>query len=305
MPRRIVAALLLLLAPLCATGADGVTVAVEPLRRYGYVIGDEVELRAAIDAPAGYALEAENLPKPGRANAFLELRAVEREGGILGRFLGDASERLSLRFVVINSGAHVATAQTPPVTLGFKREGAPKLTAVVPQVSFTVSPLTPAYVPGIAGLEEMQPDVAAPPVSARIAYVRLLLYGLGVLVLGGYLAWRQGWLPQRLLGNRSFARAVADIHRLRADAMARVQAERARRLHQAFDESAGFAVGRHNLERFFAAQPWSLALRTEIREFFAGSAQFFYADDAAALMAPDRLLRLARALADREPRKLA
>jgi len=305
MPRRIVAALLLLLAPLCATGADGVTVAVEPLRRYGYVIGDEVELRAAIDAPAGYALEAENLPKPGRANAFLELRAVEREGGILGRFLGDASERLSLRFVVINSGADVATAQTPPVTLRFKREGAPDLTALVPQVSFTVSPLTPAYVPGMAGLEEMQPDVAAPPVSARMAYVRLLLYGLGVLVLGGYLAWRQGWLPQRLLGNRSFARAVADIHRLRADAMARVQAERARRLHQAFDESAGFAVGRHNLERFFAAQPWSLALRTEIREFFAGSAEFFYADDAAALMAPDRLLRLARALADREPRKLA
>jgi len=305
MPRRIVAALLLLLAPLGATGADGVTVAVEPLRRYGYVIGDEVELRAALDAPPGYALEAENLPKPGRANAFLELRAVEREGGILGRFLGDASERLSLRFVVINSGAHVATAQTPPVTLRFKREGAPELTALVPQVSFTVSPLTPAYVPGMAGLEEMQPDVAAPPVSARMAYVRLLLYGLGVLVLGGYLAWRQGWLPQRLLGNRSFARAVADIHRLRTDAMARVQAERARRLHQAFDESAGFAVGRHNLERFFTAQPWSLALRTEIREFFAGSAEFFYADDAAALMAPDRLLRLARALADREPRKLA
>jgi len=305
MRRSIVAALLLALAPLCATGADGVTVAVEPLRRYGYVIGDEVELLAAIGTPPGYAMAEENLPKPGRANAFLELRAVEREGGILDRFRGDAAQRISLRFVVINSGADVVTAQTPPVPLRFKREGAPELTAAVPQVSFTVSPLTPAYVAGVAGLEEMQPDVSAPPVSARMAYVRLLLYGLGVLALGGFLAWRQGWLPQRMLSNRSFARAVADIHRLRAEAMARVQTERARRLHQAFDESAGFAVGGHNLERFFAAQPWSLALGTEIREFFTGSAQFFYADDAAALMAPDRLLRLARALADREPRKLA
>lgn len=301
----IVAALLVALAPLRATGADGATVAVEPLRRYGYVIGDEVELRAAIGTPPGYALEEESVPKPGRANAFLELRAVEREGGILGRFRGDAARRISLRFVVVNSGADVATAQTPAVALRFKREGAPELTAVVPQVSFTVSPLTPAYVAGIAGLEEMQPDVAAPPVSARMAYLRLLLYALGALVLGGYLAWRQGWLPRRMLENRSFACAVTDIRRLRADAGARVQAGRARRLHQAFDESAGFAVGGHNLERFFAAQPWSLALRTEIREFFAGSAQFFYADDAAALMAPDRLLRLARALADREPRKLA
>jgi len=301
----LVAALLLALAPLCATGADEVTVAVEPLRGYGYVIGDEVELRAAIGTPPGYALEEETLPKPGRANAFLELRAVDREGGILGRFRGDAARRISLRFVVVNSGADVATAQTPPVMLRFKREGAPELTAVVPQVNFTVSPLTPAYVAGVAGLEAMQPDVAAPPVSARMAYVRLLVYGLGVLVLGGYLAWRQGWLPQRMLGTRSFARAVADIHRLRGAAMARVQAERARRLHQAFDESAGFAVGGHNLEAFFAAQPWSLALRTEIREFFTGSAQFFYADDAAALMAPDRVLRLARALADREPRKRA
>jgi len=300
-----VAALLLALAPLCATGGDEVTVAVEPLRRYGYVIGDEVELRAAIRAPPGYALDEESLPKPGRANAFLELRASEREAGILGRFRGDAAQRLSLRFVVVNSGADVATAQTPAVTLRFKRERAPELTAVVPQVSFTVSPLTPAYVAAAAGLEEMQPDVPAPPVSARMAYVRLLIYGLGALVLGGYLAWREGWLPRRMLGNRSFARAVPDIRRLRADAVAMVQAGRARRLHQAFDESGGFAVGGHNLERFFAAQPWSLALRTEIREFFTGSARFFYADDAAALMAPDRLLRLARALADREPRKPA
>ncbi len=299
----ILAALVLALAPLHAPRADEATVVVEPLRRYGYVIGDEIELRAAIAVPPGYALAVESLPKPGRANTFLELRAIERQDGILGRLGRAATQRVSLRFAVVNSGADVATAQTSAVTLRFQREGAPELVAVVPQVNFTVSPLTPAYVAGVAGLEEMQPDVAAPAVSARMPYVRLLLYGLGALLVGGYLAWRQGWLPRRMLGNRAFARAVAEIRRLRADGAAGAQAARARRLHRAFDESAGFAVGDHNLEQFFAARPWSLALTPEIREFFAGSARFFYADDAAALMAPDRLLRLARALADREPRR--
>ena len=301
---RTLAAIALALAPL-RVGADETTAVVEPLRRYGYVIGDEVELRAAIGVPPGYALDVDSLPKPGRVNPFLELRAIEHRDGILGRFGREAAQRMSLRFAVVNSGADVATAQTPALTLRFKREGAPELATILPPINFTVSPLTPAYVAGVAGLEEMQPDVAAPPVSAQMAYVRLLLYGLCAVAVGAYLAWRQGWLPRRMLGNRSFARAVAELRRPRAGAVPGAHVARAQRLHRAFDESAGFAVGGHRLERFFAAQPWSSALAPEIREFFAGSAQFFYADDAAALMAPDRMLRLAQALAEREPRRLA
>jgi mxaA protein len=305
MRHRWLPALLLMLAPLCGSGADEAAVVVEPLRRYGYVIGDEIEVRAAIGAPPGYTLDVESLPKPGRVNTFLELRLIEREGGFLGRFGRAAAESVSLRFAVVNSSADVMTAETPPVTLMFQRAGAPGLAAVVPQVNFTVSPLTPAHVAGFAGLEPMQPDVAAPAVSARVSYLRLLLYGLGALAIGAYLAWRQGWLPRSMLGNRCFARAVAEIRREFPLAGAAVPAAPARRLHQAFDESAGFAVGRHNVDRFVAERPWAAALAAEIREFFAASAQFFYAGDAAALMPPERVLRLARALADREPRKLA
>jgi mxaA protein len=299
------AALLLAAAPLCAAGASEATVVVEPLRRYGYVIGDEVELRAVVEVPPGYALEAASLPRPGRANAFLELRSVGRENGLLGQLRSGPAQRFSLRYVVVNSGTEVVVGQTPTVTLQFRRGGAPDVPAVIPQLDFTVSPLTPAHVAGIMGLEEMQPDAPAPPLSARMAHVRLLLYALVALLLAGYLAWRQGWLPRRMLAHRSFARAVAEIRRLDAAALAGAQAARAWRLHRAFDEAAGFAVADHNLERFFAAQPWSAALAAEVREFFTGSTRFFYADDAAAMMAPDRMLALARALADGEPRRVA
>lgn len=299
------AALLLAAAPLYTAGGAEATVVVDPLRRYGYVIGDEVELRVAVEVPPGYALDAASLPRPARANAFLELRSVGRENGLLGQLRSGPGQRFSLRYVVVNSGAEVVVGQTPAVTLQFRRAGAPDVAAVVPQLDFTVSPLTPTYVAAITGLEEMQPDAPAPPVSTRMTHLRLLMYALAALLLAGYLAWRQGWLPRRMLANRSFARAAAEIRRLDPSALAGAQVARARRLHRAFDEAAGFAVADHNLERFFAAQPWSAALATEVREFFAGSARFFYADDAAAMMAPGRMLALARALADREPRRVA
>jgi mxaA protein len=255
--------------------------------------------------PPGYALDAASLPRPGRANAFLELRTIERQSGIRELLGGETAHRVALRFGVVNSGAEVITARTPAVTLQFRRAGAPGVTAVIPQVDFTVSPLTPADVPGLSGLEAMQPDAPAPLVSARMAQVRLFLYTLAALVLAGYLAWRQGWLPRRMLARRSFARAAVEMQRLHTDRPAGAQTARARRLHRAFDEAAGFAVGTHNLERFFAAQPWSAAVAAEIREFFAGSGRFFYADDGAGMMTPDRLLRLARALADLEPKGIA
>src|SRR5262245_7120406 len=258
----VLAALLLAAASLCTADAEEAIVVVEPLRRYGYVIGDEVELRAAVQVPPGYALDAASLPKPGRANAFLELRAIGRETRLLDQLRSGAAQRFSLRYVVVNSGAEVVVGQTPTVTFQFTRAGAPDLAAVIPQLDFTVSPLTPAYVAGITGLEAMQPDAPAPPVSARMAHLRLLLYALAALLLAGYLAWRQGWLPRRMLANRSFARAAAEIRRLDPDAGSGAQAARARRLHRAFDEAAGFAVADHNVERFFAAQPWSAALAT-------------------------------------------
>jgi mxaA protein len=275
---------------------------VEPARHYGYVIGDSIELHARIPVPSGHALDADRLPKVGRVNAFLELRSVEPADGWLQRYRRAQSDaRLSLRFLVVNSSTQVRSVQTPALALTYRRVGAPDVAVHVPQVELTVSPLTPEYVSGTAGLGEMQADAPPPRIPARGPELRLLLYALLGLALGGYVAWRQGWVPRRLLARRPFARAAKDIRRMREAASAQSQAARAQRLHRAFDESAGFAVASHSLEPFFAAQPWSAGLEAEIRDFFTRSARFFYAGEASAMLPPAELARLARGLAACEP----
>ena len=285
-------------------GAEEASVVVEPLRAYGYVIGDRIEMHARLDVPAGYRLDASRLPKAGRVNAFLELRAIESAVGPFGHFLEpESGTQLTLRFLVVNSRTNVRSVQTPALALSYRHEGAPDLALRVPQMEFTVSPLTPEYVAGTPGLGEMQSDALPPRISARAPRIRLLLYALIAVALCGYVAWRQGWVPRRLLARRPFARAATDIRRMRKDTAAQPQAARAQRLHHAFDESAGFTVASHSLEQFFAAQPWSAALEAEIRAFFAGSARFFYAGESSALLPPDRMARLAQGLAELEPRR--
>jgi mxaA protein len=296
----------LTLAMACAgASAQTASVAIDPVRLYGYVIGEQVELHARVQVPPGYELDASRLPKPGRVTAFLELRAIEPGKRWFSNLLGRKNGApLTLRFLVVNSGVAVRTVQTPTLALSYRRAGAPDLALQIPQVELTVSPLTPEYVAETAGLTQMQPDSPPPRISTHVPRVRLLLYAFVALGLCGYVAWRQAWVPRRLLARRPFARAAADIRKMRPDSAIERQAARARRLHRAFDEAAGFAVANHSLEQFFAAQPWSSALEREIRDFFAGSARFFYAGEAAAMAPPDRLATFACALAAHEPRRV-
>jgi mxaA protein len=276
---------------------------VEAVRRYGYVIGDTIELHARVAVPPLYALDVEKLPKPGRVNAFLELRSIEPLDARLQRHAeGGNGTPLALRFLVVNSGTQVRSVQTPALALTYRRADAPDFAVRIPQVEFTVSPLTPEYVAGTTGLKELQGDVPPPRLPTRGAMTRLLVYALLALALFGYVAWRRGWVPRRLLARRPFARAAKDLRGMRENATTRLPEARARRLHRAFDESAGFTVASHRLEEFFAAQPWSAALEAEIRDFYSRSALFFYADEVSALPPQGDVVRLARALAACEPR---
>ncbi len=297
-------AALILLAACTDVGAQTAGVAIDPVRRYGYVIGDRVELRVRVQTPPGYELDPGRLPKPGRVNTFLELQGIELAKPPWRRILGSQGAELAVRFLVVNSGIDVRTVQTPVLALSYRGAGAPDLTVEIPQVELTISPLTPEYVAGTAGLEQMRPDVLPPPISTQAPRARLLLYALVALGLLGYIAWRLGWVPRRLLARRPFARAAADLRRIGPAGGGERETACARRLHRAFDEAAGFAVASHSLERFFAVQPWSAALEGEIRDFFSASARYFYAGDASAMPSSERLRMLARRLVEHEPRRV-
>ncbi len=283
-----------LLAAGGASAAEPMKFTVTPIRQFGHVIGDDITLDGSVDLPAGYAPDPAGLPKPGRVGAFLELR-----GATLDPETGNR-HRIHVHFLVVNSAPAVRTIETPPLAVHFRKEGANDLAVLLPEIPLTVSPLTPSEVLARDGLEELQPDFPAPHVAT--GWMRARLLGLAVLtfVLAGWFAWAQGWLPTNLLAHRPFARARTAIVRLGDATPTELQAERARRLHRAFDESAGFVVTGETLERFFAARPAFASLRDEIGAFFTASGTFFYAEQPAALPAPAALRTLAQALAECE-----
>lgn len=283
-----------LLAAGSAFAVEPMKFTVSPIRQFGHVIGDGITLDGSVDLPTGYAPDTAGLPKPGRVGAFLELREVALEAEAANR------HRIRVRFLVVNSTPEVRTVETPPLAVHFRKEGADDLAVSLPQIPVTISPLTPGEVLARDGLEELQPDIPAPHVATGWMRARLLSLAVLAVVLAGWFAWAQGWLPTNLLAHRPFARARAAIARLGDATPSELQAERARRLHRAFDESAGFVVTGETLERFFAARPGFASLRDEIGAFFAASGSFFYAEQSAALPAPAALRTLAHALAECE-----
>jgi hypothetical protein len=277
----------------------------QPARPFGYRIGDEIRLDVRIAVPSGYAFDAEAAPKPGRVNAFLELRGVERHAGMPGWIEREPGQRFTVRFLVVNSAPAVRVAMTPALNFPFRRSGAPQIDVALPETNFALSPLSPDFADGVLTEEGLRGDLPAPPISTRGLQLRLLSYlaiAVGCVVV---LAWREGWLPRRLLTRRPFAQAASEIAHLGRSTEPAVQSMCARRLHHAFDMAAGFAVAEHTLDRFLAGNPHFARLEPQIRGFFAASARFFYAGQAGALDDPMRLRQLARALAECEARRSA
>lgn len=283
-----------LLATGAAFAAEEVAFVVAPLRQFGHVIGDVIVLDGSVTVPEGYAPDADSVPRPGRVGAFLELRTAR-----LDSTAGNAYHLLA-RLLVVNSAPEVRTIESSRLAIRFRKDGAPDLSVALPAIPLTVSPLTPTAVLARDGLEELQPDIPPPRVATGWIRVRLLALAALACLLAAWFAWVQGWVPRNLLVRRPFARARTAIARLGDDAPAELQAERARRLHRAFDESAGFAVTGETLERFFAMRPAFASLRDEIAAFFTASNAFFYAERPAAMLAPEVLRTLARGLAECE-----
>jgi mxaA protein len=286
--------LLSLAASAVASAADGATFATTPIRQYGYVIGDEIVVEGSADVPRGYAPDADSLPKPGRRGALLELRETLLETQ------SDDRHRFRARFLVVNSAIAVRTVETPPLAIRFRKAGAADLSITLPGIPVTVSALTPAEVLARDGLEELQPDAPVPRIATTAIRLRLITLAVIAAVLAAWFAWAQGWVPTSLLARRPFARARSAIARLGTPANERVLAEQARRIHRAFDESAGFAVTDETLDRFFERCPTFTAARGDIRSFFEASNRYFFAENGLALPSMDTMQQLVRRLAECE-----
>ncbi|MGB8337891.1 MAG: hypothetical protein WCD07_01945 [Burkholderiales bacterium] len=249
------------------------TVRTEEPRPFGYVIGDELSRRVEIDTPSASKLQNDFLPRPGRVDAWLELRAINTAEKSIGT---NTRHTLDLRYQIMNSPEKVKTHSLSKLLIIFNNNDALKSVEIA-ESPFTVSPITPAFVLARDGLEEMRADKSAQLIDASAHYWRLGFATLAVaaaLLSLIYIKWGMPFLRKH---NGPFARARRDINKLsETDSPAAL-----RRLHRAFDETAGVSIFPQHLTEFFTRHPAFSDLQTDTRKFFSNSRQAFFSKAAA------------------------
>jgi mxaA protein len=245
---------------------------VEP-RAFGYTLGDVLERRVIVDTQAPYTLAANALPKPGRIGTWLELRAPElrtivREGG--------TRYEIVFTYQLINAPTELKTLAVPDLMLELT-DGAKPVREIVPEFLFTAAPLTPENILARGPLDEMQPDAAPPLLPVATIETRLIAYATAAAAILLFLACRMWGIPFIEASRGPFARAASDVKRLARTPGDTANREAIRRIHRAFDETAGRAVFADEVPEFLSHHPGYAALAPDIGRFFDLSRQEFFA----------------------------
>ena len=239
-----------------------------PLQSTGIRIGDVMERKVVLEAPAPYQLSRSSLPAKGSNRNGIELAEVQIET----QPHEDANRyAVTLRYQVF------AHATTPSVMVlpeeQFALTGGPKGLAVkIPEWRFWYAPLAVANLS--TAKDNLQPQFAPPKLSAEAHWARL--YGFAaLLVLGALgLAWFNAdgrWLP---FMNGPFAQAHRRIKRLPADAQAWKQALAT--LHEAFNRVHGRNLFAADIGEFVQQHPRFAPARGDIETFFAQSGRALF-----------------------------
>lgn len=251
-----------------------ITPDVETPRPFGYVLGDKVVQRVALDHE-GQRLTLQDMPPVERAGNWFDRQDVRVETDAAGRHW------LRIEYQIINVPEELRAIELPALDLA--TTGANQRLQTTP-VPLTVAPLTPEVVLARAGLDEIRPDLPAPHIDTA-PYERGLHAALaaGAALVG---LWLLLALMRQINARRNlpFSRAQRDIGRLPADSV-----ERWRRLHRALDDTAGQVVRAHDLPVLIARAPWLAPLDTDLRRFFTASQARFFADRTDADIDPQAL----------------
>jgi mxaA protein len=199
----------------------------------------------------------------------------------------------------MNSSEEVKTIALPAVSMQFQG-AASGLEQTVSEWPITVAPVTPTYVLAREGLEELRPDAVPMPLDVQSHRMRLGAYAvaLGAIMLG-WIAGRFG-VPFSSRSRGPFAQALRDLRALtRKPNDANTYQATLRRVHRAFDQTAGHVLFAQQLDQFFVEHPRFGDLRALVAQFFELSQQEFFGSSVA-VRKGDWLLDFCRQCRDRE-----
>jgi mxaA protein len=276
---------MLTVAPLVC--AQPITIAPQPVRSFGYSIGDRIERRIDIQVAPPWSLVQSNLPTTGRQNAWFELAEVSERTDPTAT--GTHTE-LRLVYQLLNSPQQPTVLLLPRVALRF--EGGPDpVERDVPPADVFAAPLLPAEASG-STLDTPRADHKPEPIAVDPFKDRLLAYAIGAAIM---LAWM--FVARQIAQRRRagpFVRACRELRRLAHAPRDASQSDAAMRVvHRALDETAGRTVFLDNVETLFAS-PHRAPLRERTRAFLDRSRQQFFASTGEPLPF-DELRDLARA----------
>jgi mxaA protein len=259
-------------------------------RPFGHVIGDVLRREITVQPPSHYEMDRASLPPAGPLDDWIEARpAVVEKSSMLGR----VRYRITLTYQIMGSPESVISLSLPEVTLVFRR-AQQQVTTTMPDWPVTLAPLAPENVPARAGLPEMRPDQPPSLIPTRPLEIRLGGYAALFALTLLYLGYRQfGWL--NFAGAGPFARAYRDLKNIakqNRDASGLQSAMR--RVHRAFDETAGRTMFAGRLEEFFSSHARFSGVRDSIELFFDRSRHEFFGASTAGRMSIDDVIMLCR-----------
>lgn len=260
-------------AATAVTAADGpvLEARVDEPRAFGYQVGDLVQRHVSVQVPAGLALDADSLPRPGTRGGALELRAVERRSTA-----GGAREELRLEYQVFFAPVTVRSFEMPAFSLRFV--GSPREQELrVDAWPVTVAPLVPLEVSPREGLGELRPDDTPAQLDTTPVRSRLVAWASGIGALLLYFAALRFGLPWWGRRQQPFARAWRALRRLPAEPADAAWRGACQQVHAALDTTAGAVLFERDLPGLLARRPAFAELDGDVRRFLQLSRREFFA----------------------------
>jgi mxaA protein len=288
-----VGCVLALLAPAALAADAAVPQPVVSLRDSGYLLGDLVDEHVLLPLAAGFELDRDSLPLPGRVAPWLELRQVRSEASADAGVL-----ELVATFQVFAETEQAARVPIPAWKLRL-RDGAQTRTVTVAERSFLLSPALP---PTLTDEDrELKPSLPPQALPRTGAIAGLVLAFAAACGCAGYLLWAHDRLPFLPRSPGPFARLWRRWRRRQRRGLSAADNEMLLRdWHAALNQAAGETLYASTLARLFVRAPHLQPLREPIEQAFAASWSFFYERRGTPAAHPGHVLDLARQAAERE-----